>query len=87
MCVNRLRKNKEDLEKLIVDYYQNVINKPYIKDIFNEWLQSKFDYSEISPQTRTRYENDFKRFFTDNPISMMCMQKPEYSISTYAQDS
>ena len=43
-----------------------------ISDIFHDWLTLKFKYGEISEQTRTRYENDFRRFFPDD--NEICMK-------------
>lgn len=66
------RKNKEDLENLIIEHYKVIENKPRIEDVFREWIEMKCEYNEITLQTKTRYENDFKRFFTkDNPITKL----------------
>lgn len=68
------RKNKEDLEELIITYYKDKEEKPTIKTIFNQWVNKKIEYGEILPQSATRYENDFERFFSpDLPISKMAM--------------
>lgn len=68
--VLKRRKEKADLEKLIIEYYRAIEDKPRIADVFHEWLDLKYSYGEISAQTKTRYENDFKRFFSiDSEIS------------------
>lgn len=56
------RKEKANLEKLIIEHYRAIEEKPRIVDVFQDWLDLKFKYGEISVQTKTRYENDFKRF-------------------------
>lgn len=67
--VLKRRKEKENLEKLIIEHYHAIEEKPRISDIFHKWIDLKSKYGEISVQTKTRYENDFKRFFTeDNEI-------------------
>ena len=67
--VLKRRKEREYLEKLIIEHYRAIEERPRIVDIFHDWLDLKFKYGEISVQTKTRYENDFKRFFSeDNEI-------------------
>lgn len=64
--VLKRRKEKANLENLIIEHYRAIEEKPRIADIFHEWLELKFEYGEISGQTKTRYENDFRRFFPDD---------------------
>lgn len=65
----RKRKKKSDLEALIIEYYKKRDALPRIADIFHEWIHLKFQYGEITPQSKTRYENSYRRFFPDdNPI-------------------
>lgn len=64
--VLKRRKEKMDLENLIIEHYIKEKEHPTIPKVFNEWLTSKYDYGEITLQTKTRYENDFKRFFLDD---------------------
>lgn len=61
----RKRKSKEELENLIVEYYENLKEEIYIKDVFWEWINSKKDYGEIQAQSYDRYCTDFKRFFPE----------------------
>ncbi|MCQ5202002.1 tyrosine-type recombinase/integrase [Mordavella massiliensis] len=70
--VLKRRKEKASLEKLIIEYYRAIEEQPRISDIFHDWLTLKFKYGEISEQTRTRYENDFRRFFPDD--NEICMK-------------
>ena len=60
------RKTKNDIEDVIVDYYKAVANEPYLERVFNEWLAEKMLYKEIQKQSFDKYNNDFKRFFTNN---------------------
>lgn len=70
--VLKRRKDRANLDKLIIDYYRAKEDHPGIKQIFEEWITSKMEYEEIKPQSKTRYENDFRRFFKeDSPICMM----------------
>lgn len=62
--VLKRRKEKGDLDNLIIEHYLKEKDYPTIPKIFTEWINSKYEYGEITPQTKTRYENDFKRFFS-----------------------
>ena len=46
--ITRKRKKKEDLEDLIIEYYEKLREKIYIKDVFEEWINSKRDYIQIN---------------------------------------
>ena len=59
----RKRKNKKDLEDLIVKYYISHQQEIYLKDVFTEWSESKLKYGEIQKQSYDRYCTDFQRFF------------------------
>lgn len=61
--VLKRRKEKCQLEKLIIEHYKFQVENPTLLYIFKEWINIKYEYSEITAQTKTRYENDFKRFF------------------------
>lgn len=61
----RRSKKKEDIEALIIEYYENQKEKIYIKNVFWEWINSKRDYGEIQPQSYDRYCTDYKRFFSE----------------------
>ena len=65
----RKRKNKKDLEDLIVKYYISHQQEIYLKDVFTEWSESKLKYGEIQKQSYDRYCTDFQRFFSSaHPI-------------------
>lgn len=64
--VHKKRKNKEDLEGLIIDFWKEETENPTVKDIFYQWLDEKIEYCEISKATYDRYENDFKRYFMND---------------------
>lgn len=61
--VPKKRKNKEDLIKLIVEFWKEETENPTVKDIFYQWLDDKLAYHEISKATYDRYETDFRRYF------------------------
>lgn len=69
----KVRKSREDIEKLICKFYKDKEDDPYLKDVFMEWNQSGLDEGAISIQSYVKYENDFKRYFTDDCI--LCQKK------------
>lgn len=64
--VFRKRKTKEEIEDIIVKFYDNQQEEIYIRDIFKEWSESKLKYGEIQKQSYDRYCTDFQRFFPSN---------------------
>lgn len=64
--VPKKRKNKEDLIKLIVEFWKEETENPTVKDIFYQWLDDKLAYHEISKATYDRYETDFRRYFMND---------------------
>lgn len=62
----RKRKTKEELEKLIVEFYRQREEIILIADVFQEWVDAKLKYGEIQKQSYDRYCTDFKRFFPKN---------------------
>ncbi len=78
--VFRKRKTKEELEDIIVKFYDNQQEEIYIRDIFKEWSESKLKYGEIQKQSYDRYCTDFKRFFSSNhPICRKKFKNITYS--------
>lgn len=63
------KRHRNDLNTFLIEFYRESAESVYIKDVFEQWLQSKLDYGEILKQTYDRYKTDFERFVMDNPIS------------------
>ncbi|WP_373249844.1 hypothetical protein [Mediterraneibacter gnavus] len=68
----RKRKTKEELEKLIVEFYRQREEIILIADVFQEWVDAKLRYGEIQKQSYDRYCTDFKRFFPKNHSISKC---------------
>ena len=60
------RKTMEEVEDVVVEYWEEQINSPTLKSIFYEWLDRKIGYNEISKATYDKYSNDFRRFYEDD---------------------
>ena len=62
------RKQKVDLEKIIIEFYRENSNNPTFKEIFKCWIDEKVECKEICQGTVTKYENDYKRFCSGKEI-------------------
>lgn len=63
------RKTQQALEDSIVEYYKSVENEPYIEDIFNDWVMSKYNYGEIKKQTLDRYKDYFDKYIRKSNLN------------------
>jgi len=59
------RKTRKALEDVIVSYAKEQAENPTLDDIFREWIEKKVSLDDILPSTKTRYENDWKSYFSD----------------------
>ena len=59
------RKNKEELESLVIEYYKQNEADPTIADIFKEWNERRVNLNKIKLSTATRFDQDFDKFFSD----------------------
>ena len=64
--VLKVRTTQQSINELIIKYYKDKENDPYIDQVFEEWNNQRLMFGEISNQTYSRYTNDFKRFFPPN---------------------
>ena len=70
--VQRERRTRKEIEDCIVDFYRDDV---YLSDVFSAWITEKEKYSEIQPQTVSKYNNSFKRFFLKNPDAQKILRK------------
>lgn len=64
--VQRERKSKVEIEKLVIAYYKEQEENPTIRELFYQWLDRRIDNKEIEESTYTRYVVDFERCFHIN---------------------
>ena len=62
------KKEKRDIENVVIDYYRQEELNPVFKDVFYQWLDEKLKYEEICKGTYGRYKNDYLRFFAEKEI-------------------
>lgn len=58
------RKDRAELEELIVEYYKKRQSDPTINDIFQKWNQRRVELGKIKLSTATRFDHDFDKFFS-----------------------
>lgn len=71
--VLKVKTTKKGIEDLIINYYKEKELDPYIDQVFEEWINQKLQFGEITKQSYSRYLNDYKRFFPKNCI--LCQKK------------
>lgn len=75
------RTSREAIEDLVVEFYQNYREAIYFPDVYNKWIAEKEEYCEVEESSITRYNNDFKRFFSpDEPFCQIEIQDINSSI-------
>lgn len=60
------KKTREELEKIVVDFWKIATENPTVSDVFFEWIETKKSYKDICTGTCDRYKRDFNRFFDDD---------------------
>ena len=52
------RTTENTLDDAIVNYYKEQREEPYIRNIYDMWIDSKLEYGEIQKQTYDRYSTE-----------------------------
>lgn len=79
--MKRIQRNSEkDLIDALNEHYFNSKYKPNISEVFTMWIDERIKFDEISPQSISRYKNDFRRFFHPNDI---IYKKPLCKVTEY----
>lgn len=63
--VQKERKNKKDIEEVIIKYWKEQLENPTIKDIFDEWNDRKRNLNKISNSTHLRNIQIFNRHYAE----------------------
>lgn len=59
------KSTREDIEKVIVDYWKQQAENPTIEEVFNEWNDRKLALKKIEPSTHSRNQRVFNRHYKD----------------------
>lgn len=65
----RRRNSLEELEDVIAEHYKSIRFIRHIDDVFDEWIDEKLEYGEISKSSYDRYQDQFRQFFSDSVIA------------------
>lgn len=78
------KKKKEDLEDIIVAYYQSLEKNPTLNDLFYQCYEERVERKTISEATYTRYENIYKKYYGDSPFGKRkIMTLSEHELSEF----
>lgn len=57
------RKHREDVEQIVIDYWEQQFDNPTIKEVFDEWNDRRLELKKIAESTHLRYQFIFQRHF------------------------
>ncbi|MDD7114090.1 MAG: hypothetical protein PUH88_06435 [Lachnospiraceae bacterium] len=59
----RKRNTKKEIEEVVIKYWKDQEENPTVKQLFNEWLETKHSRN-IQNQTVDRYKRDYKKYLS-----------------------
>ena len=66
---HKKRKNQNDIENDIINYYISKKQEPKFRAVYAEWIKEKEECGELEKNSITRYDNAFEQFFPlDEPF-------------------
>lgn len=79
----QIKKNSEaDMNAFIIDYYKTIYETPTFEMVYYKWVNQKKERGDISLQSYDRYNNQFKRFFVNNPLAKKVIRCKVCSMTT-----
>lgn len=63
--VPKKRREKKDLEDVIVDYWKQQEENPTIKEVFEEWVDRRLELRKISKSSHLRYTQTFNQGYAE----------------------
>ena len=63
--IPKKRKNKVDLENLVVDFWKQQQEDPTVESLYRTWVADKVDHREISLGSKNRYDRQFNECMGD----------------------
>lgn len=61
--VQRKRKTKEEINKVVIEYWKEQLENPTVEEVYREWIQDRVNRNEITQQTKERYDRQFSQCF------------------------
>lgn len=59
------RKTLEEVQQIVIDYWEKESDNPTIKEVFDEWNDRRLKLGKISNSTHTRNRQEFNRHYAD----------------------
>lgn len=84
--IPKKRKNKEEIEKLVVEYWKDKEMNPTVEDVFLEWVEDKLRLHDISKSTYDRYKLLFDQCFA-NSKSLKVKKIDEDVLETFVKEA
>lgn len=63
--IHKKRKNKEDIENVVIEYLKTEIENPTIEEVFHEWNDRRLKLGKIIESTHLRNEQVFYRHYKE----------------------
>ena len=80
------RKSKDEVEDIIIEYWQSKEINPTVRQMFDEWQARRLDLGKVSPATIIRNEQIFQRFFADNMGNRKIKSIKDDTLITWLED-
>lgn len=69
------RKNKTDVENIVIDFWNEKLENPTIKELFDQWLNERETYGELRKSSIKKYFNDYNRFIKDTDFEVIHIRR------------
>lgn len=63
--VQRKRNTREEIEDIVIKYWEEKLENPTVKEVFDEWNDRRVRLKKIKKATHLRYTQDFKRYYKE----------------------
>lgn len=72
------KNTREEIEKVVLDYWKQQIENPTIQDVFEEWNNRKLELKKISQPTHLRNKQTFQRHYSEIKDKKIKSVSPEF---------
>ncbi len=81
------RTTREAMDTFLLELYKPLYEDPSLDKVAHSWLSDKLEHGDVSRQTKDRYENQYKRFFSTNSHASQIVNKKMKFITTEDLDN
>lgn len=69
------RKYKTDIENIVIEFWNEKLENPNIKELFDQWLNEREIYGELRKSSLKKYANDYNRFIKDTDFEVIHIRR------------